>query len=541
MEKKRPYFMKRENIRFDGSRLYSQAGRGSIEILNNLSTDVNILFPEILSEISNGEEVWIIKDREELKKYIRKTDSYIQRTGNLISPYHGLPIIQETVARYYTAEVSREFHWIGPALKHALAVIWNNLHKPNIKGTETSSIKKICRIVVACGVVEILNTHLALFEVYGDSDLEFYGFHAKYTKEMASHVVQWNESFGMRGGSHRTVEDSIQAIWKDPENALIALENILNGESHTIQDAFKGTIFAHLPENIPLKFWAGIWARLILAIKAVGARNLVMTQDPEGICLFEPQVMITNGLNDQVRQKAILDCFWNRTWYRNRIKHGPSGMIVDRPIVRISFDGVELFSTTFFLMVDSINWFVEASIFRYSNSDGIKLPEKVFEYLIATPFEHRVQKKLLDCGFKVGEVGIDQYWTNENKYLSHIADEEIPGQIDVLAYHAEEKVVWIIECKVLKFPNTDTPHKVIRNIISKTGDADTEGFHSKLEDKIKWLKNTTEFIGRRDLRFEGAIVLDRKLPVIDSGKYPVYDEESMQNLLREHFTESVFN
>ncbi|KAB0442525.1 hypothetical protein [Lysinibacillus fusiformis] len=520
--------MQRQKSLFQGSRLYPQAKEGSLELLRILYSNIRSLSSKAFQDLTNGSEFITIKDMKSLDSFIKKSKSYVQKKCSNISAYHAIPILEEAVVRYYTSNNDDSLHLVGPGLKHTIAVVWNNLH--GTTSNETSSLSKITEAVISCIIFEQISMFKYLYEVLDEFEIYYDGVNIRLPEEIQDYVEECNDCFKLRGRSHRTLNDSIQAIWNQPEVALESLNNILNGESCSKQSAFKGTIFERIPEDVPLKFWAGIWARLTLAIQAISVRNVIDSDTQEltkGICIFEPHLVISKGKNDVVRQQAIQDCFWNRTWYRENIKKLTSNMIVERPILRISINGVDLFSTTIFFILDSLNWFVESAVLGYPDAP-VKLSSKVFENSISIPFESEVQQVLIKYGFEAGEVSKKQYWSNQGRGIVHNNDEKIPGQIDVLAYNEERKLSIVIDCKVLAYPYR---YSTMKNIMGKTGSLDTEGFHSKLKDKINWLKNTIEFSGIPDINFYGLIVLDRKLPVFDQGEYPVVFIEELIELL----------
>lgn len=77
-----------------------------------------------------------------------------------------------------------------------------------------------------------------------------------------------------------------------------------------------------------------------------------------------------------------------------------------------------------------------------------------------------------------------------NLTLNHNSQERVPGEIDVLAFHPITHELFVVECKVLIHPYGKTR---LKNVVNKLGEADSEGYHTKLRKKIEWLKNTNIF------------------------------------------------
>jgi hypothetical protein len=96
------------------------------------------------------------------------------------------------------------------------------------------------------------------------------------TTEHLNHVLKkYGEPIPSHARFMRTLSSTSKAVWSDPANALISIERILRGDSPQNQVLFERTFFHRLSDQEPKEFWAGIWARLMLAIYSSYARGRV--------------------------------------------------------------------------------------------------------------------------------------------------------------------------------------------------------------------------------------------------------------------------
>lgn len=520
--------MKRENAIFQGSRLYVQAKEGKEAIYASLPKNFESICKTIIKEVTGGKDSIFFNNIQQLEDWIAIFQVESVNNCKRVSVIHSLPILMETIDDYYSSEKKEEIPWLGTALKQTVSFVWDNLENPSIKG-DSFSLNVLINVIVISSVLQQLEMFRFIFITYGDFPITFYGYGFETSEELDELVSIFNASFRIRGAGHRTVNDTAQTILQKPEEAIQLVESILRGETLHKPNIFINTLFSEIPFD-QIDFWCGLWARLVLAVN-VSFVKLQITDEIKGVGLFGAVgIKIPQTEHKEKMQQALYDLFWNPEWYRRNIKKIPINMIVERPVVRISKEPFELFSTSFLSIVDSITWYVEASILKYEGINRVKLPDVIYNKYVSDPFEQQINKLLNKYGFSTGNVTDKNVWKNNNTKLIHPSNSKIPGEIDVLAYKPSANLVLVIECKVLAYPHE--PER-LRNIISKTGVQDSERFHSKLAKKVTWIEETNHFPSGTQI--VGLIVLDRMFPIVNNGEHPVYSEELLKEFLEDYF------
>jgi hypothetical protein len=282
-----------------------------------------------------------------------------------------------------------------------------------------------------------------------------------------------------------------------------------------------------IPAKVDRNFWGGILNRLKLSLLAAKFRN------PErdiasGITILEP------GKSPEAEKAGltyeVTGLFWGSEWYDSKIKEAPGNMIVERPLIRLSPDR-GLYVTSFLVGADSLNWFLEASVLPYSNEGGVKLPEEVFKQAVSTPFENRVIELFRKFGFLAGQVKdkSNSWNTQSGPVVLKNNNRKIPGEVDCLAYHRERGIVFTVECKVLGYP---TSKNRTRNLMLTLGETDAQSFYGKLRDKVRWIENAEYFSRLHVEKFNGLLVLDRKVPgMVATGDIISVDIETIEAML----------
>ncbi|MCB0196135.1 MAG: hypothetical protein KDJ65_29560 [Anaerolineae bacterium] len=530
--------MERENAIFAGSRLYRQAKEGSETLLFGLQTKPNPLEPTIKA-ISNKKSIYLSETKDS-RSNLTTAHAHLRKLSKNISPYIAVPILVQAITDFYYNDFSQKnLEWLGTALKIALSFIWKNVHRQNI--SVSKSVSDLEDVIVAAAVYEQLFFLNEIHEVYGQGDAELRGNGFYTTDDNIWRAFQeLYRTFEDRGKAKRSLIDSTQVLNLQPAEALHAIYSVLSGESPKEQIIFKDTIFELIPESDPPEFWAGLWVRLLLMIRTFEVRRFV-TDNPFGIALFETHaVAYPKGMDSKLIQLASMHTFWNVAWYKKRIRDTVSNvnnMIVERPLVRVSSEN-DLFVTSSILIADSINWFVEESIMRYPNRGGVPLSDVVFRKGISESFEIQVRRTLARFLFITGYVNEKGVWfiEDEDKHFPLVSQQGIPmpGEIDVLAYHPVTYELLVIECKVLGMPFSK---QKLRNVISKVGKTDEEGFHRKLGKKLDWLKSTDVFSFFPVSQFIGLIVLDRIMPGMEKGEFGVVNFDILEKYLAEAYSD----
>ena len=187
----------------------------------------------------------------------------------------------------------------------------------------------------------------------------------------------------------------------------------------------------------------------------------------------------------------------------------------------------------------TLNWFIESSFMRYPG-EGVTLSESVFKECISESFEKDVCALLQGSSFAAGTVSDKGTWdvkdiTGQKVHFSHKLNRPIRGEVDVLAFHSQKQEVLVIECKVL-----GSPVKInkLKYIFAKISEQDIDSFHSKLQNKIEWFKETDFFSNLTISEFIGVILLDRPVPGMgkfDSRDFYVIDFITFKNFVRNRY------
>lgn len=522
--------MDRRQAYYEGSRLYSQARDGYKYLYENLDPAqiLNDLYEKILlkeiSDFENSNEIKLILDK------LKKETSMLAET---ISVYHSLPILIETVTQCYYSGPN-ELKEMGMGIKKAISLIWKNKIDNNVF-SESKSLKDIKKLVSYCFQIERLETLLHVYMLYEDNkndkevtDNDIYEFMRKFQKKSLL--------------KFRTVDFSVEVFLENYSEALHSIIKVINGTEPKDISLFSNTIFCEIPSN-NINFWSGLWARLILLKVSLQVREHVGL-DYMGVCIFEEIPINTNfsDKNKKIINKEIENCFWTKSWYIKNLDKDLSGLIVERPVLRISD---ELFISSFTTIVDSISWYIETTIMneQYPDSSGKKIVDKngkridLFKKFVSGSFENEISEILEKYGFLSGNVNDKGLWkTAKGDIKLYNAHAALPGEIDVLAYHKEQKILLVIECKVLAFIRD---YNRLKNMLNKTGASDSEKFHHELRKKISWVESTDYF--KYEIYKEGivgVICLDHDFPLLRDGEFIVFHKEILVQFLEDFFTEN---
>ena len=161
-------------------------------------------------------------------------------------------------------------------------------------------------------------------------------------------------------------------------------------------------------------------------------------------------------------------------------------------------------------MIDSINIYIESFIFKMDTTETIsEKDEDLFKEIYSKPFETEVIDLLKNSGYKSGEVTDKGAWRgyyDTGEFVEEIANDtfrkENTGEIDCLAISEEEKIIYVIECKVLQFP---TDYSSYRNRVSHIHGK----YRTQLQKKANFVKS----------KFEGYVIrpillLDKDITIL---------------------------
>ncbi|MDT9722800.1 hypothetical protein QVE09_28295 [Paenibacillus sp. ClWae2A] len=517
--------MDRQQAYYEGSRLYSQARDGYKYLYENLDPTqiLNDLHKKEISDFENSNEIKLILDK------LKKDTSTLAET---ISVYHSLPILIETVTQCYYSGPNK-LKTMGMGIKMAISLIWKNEINNNVF-SESKSLKDIKKLVSNCFQIERLETLLHVYMLYEDTKRD-----AEVTD---SNIYKFMGNFKKKSiMKFRTVGFSVEVFLENYSEALFSVMRVINGAEPKDISLFSNTIFCEIPSN-NINFWSGLWARLMLLVVSSQVRERIGL-DNMGVCIFG-EVPINTSFS--ARKKKIIDkeienCFWTKSWYEKSSGRDLSGLIVDRPVLRISD---KLFISSSTAIVDSISWYIETTIMneQYPYSPGKKIIDKngkkidLFKKFISGAFENEISDMLDKFGFLSGNVSDKGLWKTPKGDIKLYNDHaSLPGEIDVLAYHKEKKLLLVIECKVLSFI---MDYNRLKNMLSKTGASDSEKFHRKLSKKITWVESTNYF--KYEIHKEGivgVICLDHDFPLLGDGEFIVLHKGVLAKFLEDFFSD----
>ncbi|AZZ37446.1 hypothetical protein CIK05_11795 [Bdellovibrio sp. qaytius] len=519
--------MNRKNAIFDSSRLYQQAQNGSQRLLKLTEADCyNQIHIKKIFGISDVDDVHLISASATQEKYQRCLMIFKNLTAQM-DPHIALPILLQTVDEYYSSGDLNP-SWLGTSIKSAMAHIWPNAISDSTLHNNRS-IELLIEIIQLAAICEQLYIINMLQQSFGDGPLYFTLHSLDPENKLDRSVISFVNSKKLRGKSFRTLKDATSLITTN-KNAYDNVAYIVSGGDPSQIPEFKDTILSEISLKKAEYFWINLHLRLHLLQIAHYTRSHV-SENPLGICILSDVVTKLNSTNVKLNQKALESIFWNTSWYQSRISFWATNMIVERPILRIS-KRPSLFVCSYFSMLESINWFIESSIMKYTETGGASVPSSAFEKYISKPYENNVINDLRARGFLAGEVTENGVWINQKNEINiqSMTNISCPGQIDVLAHHPQLDISFIIDCKVLRSP---LHLQSLRNVISKISSDDTEGFASKIKNKASWVESSSYLV-----KVEPIILLDKEVPGEMTSEVITINSEIFQEFLNSKLKEN---
>jgi hypothetical protein len=516
--------MNRNDFLFSQSaRLYQQSEDLSSFLLSTFLGDDHGPFDETFKILAKKRLLRLDNDAD----YSKAADvawDHLLGVASALDPRIVIPGLLETIEQYYYGpdQTRREVIWLGTAMKLAVAVVWPNRKKvfANIKAQA-----QVRRLVAAAGAWEQLNlrSDQARALNFGPAEFTPYAIRLERAEDQAMSEA-WNVFASKRGLAHRTLEHSKDVIWKSGGSFMDAVASVLAGEKPSQIGLLQGTVFEAI-ESMP-DFWIGLAARLQLLAHASLFRGLGRSDHLIGITLFESFAFEARFFgSDAAKADAVSKAmFWQHDWYAPRLarRDNLANMLVERPVIRIDDD---TFVVAMLNMGDSINCFVEHSVFRCIGYGGTPVSEEAFRRYISQPFEDRAIASFTDQGWTADHVSENGLWAGQT--LINMNASPIPGEVDVLTMHPSGRIAILAECKVLTTPLNRSK---LLSVTKKLGPMDAEGFHRKLEAKAAWLKNTSTF---RDVELLRLIVVDEGTFMGQKGPNLTIDIESLPSLIQE--------
>lgn len=470
---------------------------------NSIWEDLNKeqgIFEKALKNIAGSTTPIEIKNQEELEDWIRKSESYANDLCSKLCP-SCIPLLVQMCELFYYGPWKMEPAWLGTSIKRVIAMIYKNQFT-NVGRLSTSKIDIIDALYAT--MLEERLSHSELIGIYTKPNfilnregLQVNDEKTKLYNEELAYMYSW------RGKSHRTLQDSINSWLYNPFVFLQCIENILMGEEPSKQIFFKDSLFSKLPfprSQGKKAFWETLRSLVHLSIwvdKQVVSKGLPL----DSIVFLPGNKTLNKRKFANIQLKIRSDVYWKENWLNDQLKALPrismQNMLVHRPIVGFS-KREDLHVTSRGLIGDAINSYIESSIIKYMGN-GTPFNDS-YQEIIADPFEIEVRDMVRESGFITGEVEIKKgtesvpvFWEilhngkKEKIKLINKAGDILPGQIDVLAYHPNLKIVLILECKTFKIPHTPAEMKRFKERFTKINE---ESFQWKLQSKLEWLQNS---------------------------------------------------
>ncbi|MBH3393391.1 hypothetical protein [Pseudomonas monteilii] len=503
----------------DSSRIYKQAYDLALVLRSSINGTTE-WFSEVVQELK-AHGLNSLHDENQWVQAIDLARQRVEAIASVIDPRIAIPALLQAADDFYYGDNSwrHEVPICGGAMKTSIAMIWPNR---NVQTAVNKSSTNLVKLVLAVMAWEQLTGSYEHYKIFGFGPVIFQPKGFGHSSFRDSHVLdQWNAMAMPYGTTQRTLAQSKDVILRSPQEFREAVSLVLKGQKSSSIKLFDGTVFALAGSNPA--FWSGLNARLAL-LSCASQFKLAGSQDHGGVVLFEEFIAASAdfGLEVEAAQASVMACFWQQDWYRDRVKVYPSNMLVERPALRIDN---KTFATSVSTIIDSINCFVEHSVFRYMGYGGAPVDEEAFRVHVSLPFETDAVKVFREAGWKASGVSHSGYWAANNCQLIHPDCSKTPGEIDVLALHPSGLLALVVECKVLSQPFSMSK---LTNVVGKLGEADQDGFHANLEKKVKWLAAVPAL---REAQVVGALLVDQGSFLGQGAKHPVVDLKRLRALL----------
>jgi len=460
-------------------------------------------------------------------------ESVIIKINNIISEMdisYMIPILLQSIGNSYYQKKIKNIS-VGQGYKKSLSLVWEIFANKN--DGSSKSLNELIKLVEYALFYNQLEAVELLANINHFSSISISTDSLIIDQNIKDVIIKHN-LMSENSAKHRSLNIAIEFIWRNPFSFLTAMESKLF--NNLSPEYFKNTIF----ERIDIKheeFWFSLYLRVRMFLNLASNKMDLISENiySEHLYLFENSTMFVPTTKDANSMKKALNIFqqnfWQLNWYKKRFKQEYNiNMIVEKPFIRIRHGNV-LYITGYYLLMDSINAFIESALFRNEINFGIKLDPSIFNDYISRPFEQEVADILKSYNFQVGTVNDKSIWLidDKNQKLTN-KNQSFPGEIDILAYSEHFNILLIFECKVLNRANTING---LRNTLDKLGQYDKEGFHSKLRKKVSWIKTTEKFLQKKPEIFY-SLITDIYFPVDFNKEFPVIWVDHLKEFLNEN-------
>jgi hypothetical protein len=424
-----------------------------------------------------------------------------------LKPERALPALVDTISRHYSKTLSRTSHvtWLGPALKMCMGLTWPNIH---CASGLTCTARALRTAVGRCAAYQILLWLEYLVELTSSSET-YIGLTVDGIA-LSPALARAQAATSLLGSARLRGPDAGAALLiSDPEGTKTAISEVMHGADPRTITHFQGTALSFLRPGEGKPLWSYLWMMMETAYTvALGSRLLY--GNVEGVVLI-PHPMLINLPTPSADLAASVSnlVFWRKDWYESLDEQSLLNAVVERPVIRCDRNG-NFYATCLIFVLDALAWGLESAFFWYPRMQELWLLADVRQIAFANPLEESAIQVCRRLRYRAGHVTSSGSWQTADgiEYLASRTGEPCPGEIDCLAVSEQGDVV-VLECKVLNLPLTIG---TLRNVVRKLGPDDTEGFHTKLRQKVQWIRTV---LGVQAVH--AAIVVDRLPPLLEAG------------------------
>lgn len=486
------------------------------KVKNDSKQLIKGVFDKIRTAKENKNLAVRINSFDEVEQEVSNIEPKLIEIAQSLCPEWAIQRLLQAIGEVYYGGLDKYVE-VGPPMKYAVACF----EKANAIsfGTE-QNIGKLIELVRLSTIVCNLYFMRLLFAAYPNFSCTLDNTGVHFPPEFNQEVNKYMLMTSGRGKRLRIADTNTQLMLMHAERFFDALNQVRNGKPPKKIPLFKGTFYEKVPgmEHAECKkFWEELYDRFYLLIHT-GA----ITQDEVKVALLEESdFSFSTG--------SIVNSIWNAEWFNGNHRENYSELLVERPVVRIASTGK--YATSFVLIGDSINKFVEKQLLRYpSRYPSLNIPECVFKESFSEEFENRCIQLFRNNGFLAGHIKESGAWIHQKGTVSLcFSNEKILGEVDVFAYHPGTGEAFLVECKVLL---DVTSARSYRNIISKLRD-DSEKFRTKLHKKAEWVNKAINIYFKKEIQLRKVIVTDIPMPILNSNTSDIslWDYQLMEIML----------
>ena len=449
--------------------------------------DVNYILSLLKQMPTSSNKYICLKTNEEIEKVFNEVKKELIYLSKGVNVNRVIPILLYAIDKIYFDPDYNDLKDKGIAIKNLIATIclYGDKSTSSKSNVEDIGFENLIKKVIS---LESLRKYHWLYKLNNKNftmELQLSDYGVQLDDEnwryINSNFILPDNTYGLY---QRCVDTNNNLILKDAKKYFYSIEEVIKGEVPSNIEYYKGTYFEHfdgVEDDGFKKFWLGLRIRFVLWMELCIQKN-----KREGISYvseleFENYLSRYDEAEYYKENLVCTDDYLDKKYLENYNK------IVNRPFVPL-FGGKYLFSTSY-IMIDSINSYIESFVFGYNGTKTLsRYEDKLFEQTFSKPFEKHVIELFNKFGYAAGGVtegGTWQIYSENSMINEEIKNEYFKnhniGEIDCLAINEAEKKIYVVECKVLNLP---TDFSSYRNRIT-----DINGkFKNQLQKKTNFIK-----------------------------------------------------